>query len=148
MTHVEKAEKLFNEKFHCSQAVLGAFAEDFGISEEQALKLGGCFGGGMCKGEVCGACTGALMALGLKYSQSKVGDIESKEKTNMITVQFLEQFEQENGSYICKELLGCDLATKEGKEYAIQNNLFVDFCPKMVSSAVKITEKLMEDKLS
>ena len=64
MNHTDTALKLFSQRFHCSQAVLAAFSKDLGITEEQALKLGGCFGGGMCKGEVCGACTGALMALG------------------------------------------------------------------------------------
>lgn len=90
------------------QAVLGSFAEELCITEEQALKLGGCFGGGMCKGEVCGACTGALMALGLQYGQCDINDFESRQKTNDVNVQFLEAFRDENGSYICKELLGCD----------------------------------------
>jgi len=58
-THKEKALQLFADKFHCSQAVLAAFADECGITEEQALKLGACFGSGMRKGEVCGACTGA-----------------------------------------------------------------------------------------
>lgn len=143
MTHVEKAGKLFEQKYHCSQAVLGAFAEELGISEKQALKLGGCFGGGMCKGEVCGACTGALMALGLKYGQCEVEDIESKVKTNGVAVEFLELFQKENGSYLCKDLLGCDLSVPEGKQFAVENNLFTEFCPKMVESAVKIAEKLL-----
>lgn len=145
MTHTERATALFEKKFHCSQAVLAAFAEDFGLTEKQALKLGGCFGGGMCKGEVCGACTGALMALGLKYGQFEENDVDSKIKTNDITVKFLDAFREENGSYICKELLGCDLATAEGKEYANERNLFTEFCPRMVVSAVKIAERFLKE---
>ena len=99
----------------------------------------------MCKGEVCGACTGALMALGLKFGQCEDNDEDSRYKANEITVKFLEQFRNENGSYLCKELLGCDLATAEGKEYAVKNNLFTEFCPLMVTSAVKITEKLLAE---
>ena len=145
MNHIELAKNYFEKKYHCSQAVLAAFAEELGLTEEQALKLGGCFGGGMCKGEVCGACTGALMALGLKYGQSDIDDMESRKKTNDVTVEFLDMFKKENGSYICKELLGCDLATNEGKQYAIENKLFVNFCPKMVESATVITEQLLSD---
>ena len=37
MSHEEKAIKIFWEKFNCSQAVLGAFAEELGMSEEQAM---------------------------------------------------------------------------------------------------------------
>lgn len=143
MTYIEKAEKLFKEKFHCSQAVLGAFAQELGLTDEQALKLGGCFGGGMCKGEVCGACTGALMILGLRYGQYRVEDIESRVNTNKITVEFLERFKDENGSYICKELLGCDLSTPQGHSYAVENNLFTQLCPKLVRSATEIVEKML-----
>lgn len=143
MSHTDLAKMYFEQKFHCSQAVLAAFAQELGLTEEQALKLGGCFGGGMCKGEVCGACTGALMALGLKSGQSDIADLESRKKTNEVTVEFLELFKKANGSYICKELLGCDLATEEGKKYAMENRLFVEFCPKMVESATQIVEKLL-----
>jgi hypothetical protein len=55
MTHIEKANKLFVRKFHCSQAVFAAFSDELGLTQEQALKIGACFGGGMRKGEVCGA---------------------------------------------------------------------------------------------
>lgn len=144
MKHTELAKMYFEQKYHCSQAVLAAFADELGLTEEQALKLGACFGGGMCKGEVCGACTGALMALGLKFGQSDMEDMQIRQKTNDVTVEFLEAFEKENGSYICKELLGCDLATEEGKKKAMEKQLFVEFCPKMVESATIIAEKLLK----
>ena len=47
MKHIDKAKELFEQKYHCSQAVLAAFAEELGLTEKQALKLGGCFGGGL-----------------------------------------------------------------------------------------------------
>ena len=75
MDNVSKAVELFERGFRCSQAVFAAFAEQFGITEKQALQIGACFGGGMNKGEVCGACTGALMVLGLKYGQFDENDL-------------------------------------------------------------------------
>ena len=144
ITHAEKAKKLYEQGFLCSQAVLAAFAEELELSEQQALKLGACFGGGMCKGEVCGACTGALMALGLKYGQCEPG-ADSRIRSNHVTVRFLEQFSNENGSYMCRDLLGCDLTTQKGKEFALEHNLFSEFCPKMVVSAAKIAEQLLNE---
>ena len=144
MNHVEEALKLFDEKFHCSQAVFAAFSEEYGVNKEDALKIGGCFGSGMRKGEVCGACTGALMVLGLKYGKSEKDDIESKIQSDIVCDEFLDTFEKENGSYICNDLLECDISTKEGVQYALDNNLFIDFCPKMVESAVVITENILE----
>ena len=91
---IEKAKDLFARKFHCSQAVFAAFAQELGITEEQALKIGACFGSGMRKGEVCGACTGALMALGLKFGQSNENDMDSRMKTNEVTDRFLDEFKR------------------------------------------------------
>lgn len=145
MIYMDKARKYFGQKYHCSQAVLAAFADEIGLTEQQALKLGGCFGAGMCKGEVCGACTGALMALGMKYGQCEVMDMESRVKTNEVTKAFLDAFRKENGSYICRELLKCDLSTENGRKYAIEHNLFTEFCPEKVCSAVRIAEKLMKE---
>ena len=144
MTNVDKAKFLFDQGFNCSQSVLASFANELDITEEQALKLGACFGSGMGKSEVCGACTGALMALGMKYGQSDIKDLNSKQITKDITLKFLEKFSNENGTYLCRELLGCDLRTKEGIEYAKKKNLFTEFCPLMVISAVKITENLLK----
>ncbi len=146
MNHVDEALKIFDEKFHCSQAVLAAFSEEYGIKKEDALKIGACFGSGMRKGEVCGACTGALMVLGLKYGKYQKDDIKSKIRTDQVCDQFLDEFQKENGSYICNTLLGCDISTQEGIQYAIDNNLFTEFCPQMVKSAVIITEKIIKEK--
>ena len=143
MTHIEKANSLFERKFHCSQAVFAAFSEELGLTEEQALKIGACFGSGMRKGEVCGACTGALMALGLKYGQANEDDIDSRLKTNEVTDRFMAEFRKEYGSFICKELLGCDLATDEGIATALEKKLFTEFCPKMVESATRIAEDIL-----
>lgn len=143
MTCVDKANELFRKKFHCSQAVFAAFAEELGITEEQALRIGACFGSGMRKGEVCGACTGALMALGLKYGQHNVEDMNSRLKTNEVSDRFMDEFKEENGSYMCKELLECDLSTEEGIAAALEKKLFTEFCPKMVESATRIAEKIM-----
>ncbi len=145
MTHSEKANKYFCDKFHCSQAVLAAFAEELGITEEQALKLGSCFGTGMRKGEVCGACSGALMVLGMKYGQYINGDMESRNKSNLVTDKFLDEFKKRNGSYICNELLKCDITTEEGVAYAFENKLFTEFCPVMVKSAVEIVEEIIDE---
>lgn len=145
MTHVDKALNLFGLKFNCAQAVFASFSQDLGLDEKQALKIGGCFGSGMRKGEVCGACTGALMVLGLKYAQFEIGDLESKTKSDDVCVKFLEEFASRNGSYICNELLNCDIRTKEGVEYAVENDLFTEFCPKMVESATLIVEELIKE---
>lgn len=143
MDRVTKAVELFGQGYMCSQAVFAAFSEDFGVTEKQALQIGACFGSGMNKGEVCGACTGALMALGMRYGQFDLCDVESRAAQKVNAVQFLEEFEKREGSYICRDILGCDLSTEEGRSYAINKGLFKKICPKMVKTAAEITAQML-----
>ena len=76
---VEKSANYFKNGFNCAQAVLAAFAEGFGLSEEMALKVATQFGGGARKGEMCGAVSGALMVLGLKFGHYHYNAPEEKE---------------------------------------------------------------------
>lgn len=138
MNHEEKALKYFKENFYCSQAVLASYADEIGLTKEQCFKIATCFNSGMRKGEMCGACSGALMVLGMILSESQ----ENYDKANSATSEFLEEFKKENGSYICKELLNCDISNSAGIKYAVENNLFIESCPKFVSSSVKILEKV------
>ncbi|WP_407374822.1 C-GCAxxG-C-C family protein [Methanobrevibacter sp.] len=136
MSYIDEAVNLFGQGYVCSQAVFAAFSEDFNLPKDKALKIGACFGSGMRKAEVCGACTGALMAIGLKYG-------DDKQKSNEVCEKFLDEFKKENGSYICRDLLECDISTPEGVEKAVSKNLFKDFCPLMVESAAKICEEIL-----
>lgn len=146
MTHKEMALDYFNKKFHCSQAVLAAYAKECGLTEKQALKLGACFGSGMRKGEVCGAVTGALMVLGALYGQYDKADAQSRLTANEVNDKMMNKFSEQCGSYLCNDLLHCDIKTKEGIDYAVQNNLFTNFCPKMVAKAVDILEEIIREQ--
>lgn len=142
----EKALDYFSRGFHCSQAVLAAYADQCGLSEEQALKLGACFGSGMRKGEVCGACSGALMVLGSLYGQVCLSGEESRRVENEVNDRMMKGFEEACGSCLCREILGCDISTPEGKQYARQNNLFKERCPRMVAVAVDVLEEIIGER--
>ena len=71
------------------------------------------------------------------------GDAEERERLNFVTNKMMDRFQEENGSYICNDLLGCDMSAPEGVQYARENGLFVDFCPTMVASAVDILEEII-----
>lgn len=142
MTHIEKAMEVFKDKVNCSQAVFAAFCEELGLTEEQALKVALCFSGGARKGEVCGAVSGALMVIGMKYSEDGKDTAQIKAKAYQKASEFMDKFKEANGSYICRELLGCDISVPEGMKVAVENNYFSTICPKMVESAVKILEEM------
>jgi C_GCAxxG_C_C family probable redox protein len=143
MDSVDRAVACYKEGFNCSQAVLSVYGCQFGLGGETALKLACGFGGGMRMGQVCGAVTGAFMVIGLKYGQAEAVDKESKERTYRLVKEFGDKFSSRNGSVICKELLGCDISTREGMKTAREKDLFNSFCPKMVQDAAEILEDML-----
>ena len=96
MTHLEKAQELrarTDVHFNCCQSVLVTFAEDMGLTEQQAFDLGANFGSGMRCGSVCGTLTGALMVLGMKgYDEEQ-------------STAFLRKFREDHGEINCAALL-------------------------------------------
>lgn len=143
MTEVQTAVRYYNDGFNCAQAVYAAFAPRFGVPTEQALCAGRCFGGGMCRGEVCGAVTGALMALGQAFGAPNAADADVKSRSTAAAREYLAAFREKNGSYVCRELLGYDLAYPEQSARARELGLYREFCPKMVASAAQTLEELL-----
>ena len=145
MTKSEKALELFANNFNCSQAVLTAFAADFGLEEELALKLGTSFGGGARNAEICGAVSGALLVLGLKYGHYVATDNEQKSRSYAIAVDYTNRFKETHGSIVCRDLLKYDLTIPEEAACIKEKCLFAEICPKMIKSAVEILEDILGD---
>ena len=139
---IEHAESIFAADFNCAQAVFAAFAEDYDIDEELALKAASGFGGGMRCGEVCGAATGGLMAIGAARGHYIPGDTGAKADAGARTRQFMEAFRERNGCLICRDLLGIDPSTPEGHEEFFANPEYKEKCRGIVRGAVEILEEL------
>ncbi|MDR0852099.1 MAG: C-GCAxxG-C-C family protein [Clostridiales Family XIII bacterium] len=143
MDRKELAAQTFGAGFNCAQAVFSAFCDEVGIDRETALKIASGFGSGVRKGEVCGAASGAVMVLGLRYGYS---ENDGNVKKNMFSkaATFMDRFQETQGSYLCKEILQCDVSTEEGKRYALENHLFETTCRTAVDNAVEILEDLLK----
>ncbi len=144
MSKPDQAVECFNAGFSCSQAVFSAYASEFGIGRETAFRVSGAFGGGIARlGETCGAVTGALMVIGMKYGKTKPEDEAAKEKTYLFSHEFIEEFKTRNGTAICRELTGCDMMSEEGLRKFRENNIHSTRCAKFVRDAAEILEKLV-----
>ena len=145
MSRQGKALKYFRNKFNCSQAVLTVFGSEYGISENDCLKIACAFGGGMGRQQhTCGAVTGAQMVLGLKYGKGLNDPEEKKEFTYSKTKEFFREFEKLHGSTVCRDLLnGLDMNDPEGHKKIIEQKLFDIKCERYVSDAISTVEKLV-----
>ncbi|MDX9946019.1 MAG: C-GCAxxG-C-C family protein [Bacteroidales bacterium] len=136
----------FRGHFNCSQSVLTAFGPDYGLSEDESLRIATAFGAGMGRQQhICGAITGALMVLGLRYGKGMNDPEEKKSDTYLKTRKFFDEFKKLNGSVNCRDLLdGLDINNPEDHKLIEERNLFDIRCEKYVSDAVNILIKLTE----
>ena len=142
ITREERARELFSKGYNCAQSVFGVFCDDAELSFHTALKLSSGFGGGLRCGEVCGAVSGAVMAIGLKCGFHVEKDFDQKSYCNKKTSECMEKFKQENGSVLCRDLLGADIRFPDDLNNPDLRELFTTVCPRMVASAVRIVESM------
>ena len=104
---VDLAVDYFMQGYGCCQSVVAAFADIYGFTEEQALRIGAGFGGGVGRLRmVCGAVSALVILVGMDCGQTIGSDRAGKAACYKVVRQLLEQSERENGSLICAEILG------------------------------------------
>lgn len=137
--------KKFLEGYNCAQSVLFSFCEELGLDADTALKISCGFGGGMGrKGEVCGAVSGGILVLGLKFGRGKSDQRAQTDVAYAEVREFMKRFSAKHGSCYCRELLsGCNLSTLEGQAYFKDNECLNLICRPCVRDAAAIVEDLL-----
>lgn len=146
---VARAVTLFKEGYNCAQSVVGAFADLYGFTEEQAYRMAASFGGGIGRmRQTCGAACGMFLLAGLDCGAVDGQDREGKSHNYAVVQELARLFEIENGSLVCAELLGLKpktpvVAQAEARtaEYYAKRP-----CAKMVETAARIFATYLEEK--
>ena len=148
---VQRSIELFMQGYGCSQSVVVAFAELYGIDDLIAKKISAGFGGGVGRMRMmCGAVSGMVMLTGLDCGQTEGSDREGKAACYKVVQQLLNTFKAENGSIICAELLtqnGCKVV----KDNNIPDERTAEYykkrpCVRKVESAARIFAEYLDDK--
>ena len=102
----ENALKLFDKRINCAQAIVCAYGECYGLTQEQCLKIAASFGGGIGKSakHLCGIINGALMIIGLHDSPNN-DDKNKRDSMNKKIRQFMTELENNHPSLFCKDIL-------------------------------------------
>ena len=138
------ARKLMNEmRASCSQAVFATFGPHLGsgaVDFETCMKIASAFGGGInMTGNVCGAITGALMAIGLEFGDGS----PMNPKVAEVSSRLIEDFKAINGSILCCELIQYDGSTGVDMVKAFESGAF-DKCLQYVEDATKLLMTYLE----
>lgn len=144
MTRADEAVETFMAGFNCAQGVFSTFATECGLDRDAALKIATGFGAGMSyQAEICGAVTGAVMALGMKYGRCREDDVSGRDRTVAAAQEFLKRFRDRHRTVICQELLGTDISDPARLARARDENLFRTKCPDFVRDAAEILEEML-----
>ena len=147
---IEKAYALFMKGYNCAQSVTAAFADLYGLTEEQALLASASFGGGMGRMRLtCGTVTGMFLLAGLESGTTNPDDRELKARNYAMLRELAERFKAENGSIVCSELLQMGNKT----ESAMPSERTAAYykkrpCPELVRCAARIYAQMLEEKKS
>ena len=145
----DRAYDYFRSGYNCAQAVFMAFSDKYGIDEETAAQLASSFGGGMGRmREVCGAFSGMLLVNSMETGTADASDREAKAANYESVQKLAARFKEENGSFICRELLGLT-AKQESEETAAPSERTPAYykkrpCAEIVKSAALILEETFE----
>ena len=102
----EEELELFNQKYNCAQSVLKAYSDKSKMDEESILKITSGFGGGIAGfGDICGAVSGGVMAISLKYGHINPNEIDKKEETKAKIREFIKKLKDNHKSVDCRDLL-------------------------------------------
>lgn len=138
----------FSKGCNCAQAVLYSFCDDLHLDKDIALKLASGFGGGMGRKQyVCGAISGGIMAIGIKFGHGDQGGKKTVEHSYEKTRELIDRFYSKHNAVMCRELLdGCDLMTEDGQRSFKANDLRKTKCNEYVRSVIEIVSELADKK--
>lgn len=128
--YLERAQALraiTTTHYNCSQTVLLAFAPEFGLSDEMALRIASNFGSGMKIANVCGAITGGLMVLGLY----------GVEDSKSVAEYFRRLKEHHEEKILCADLL------RKNKELGKPKK---EHCDGMVYECITLVETMLRER--
>lgn len=144
----EELSSVYGPTYHgCAQIVTGTFMEILGISDEKVLMAASCFAGGAKRCLMCGAISGGLIVLGLKYGRRNLEDgIEAEEESLEPAMELVDRFMEMYKTTNCCELTGYDLGDPEQFQSFIDSPEANQKCTERVSKVCGWVAEIISKK--
>ncbi len=144
MTQTQEIKNALTGGKNCAQIVAETIANRLNIDSKPMLAATIGFGGGVSRqAMMCGACTGAVVALGFANDQSGKPAAEVRNLTYKQVKEMFAKFNEIYGSTTCKDLLQCDISTPEGFEIH-RTGAHVDKCVGFIETAIDILDDMLK----
>ena len=134
----------FAQRYNCAESVLLGLIEYYNLECECAPRIASGFGGGVGQcGDLCGAVSGAVMAIGLIFGRDDLSNPDQKTICYNKVEQLIELFEAEFGTLECSTLTDCEMRSPEGRARAKELDLHNTLCPKYVAYAAQAASSII-----
>lgn len=144
---MKRAEELFMQGFNCAQSVAAAFADVYGYTEEQMLRVSAGFGAGIGRMRMsCGAFNAMALLAGLENGSVTPGDQQGKSQNYKLVQELAAKFQEEHGLLICAELLKLKRVTPLSYEASERTADYYQKrpCVRQIISAARIYAEFLE----
>lgn len=140
----KKIIKQFQGGFSCSQRVFATLGEELGIERKQALRLATGFCAGIAyQRDICGAISGAIMAIGLKHGNDEPAAQDFSNKAIFLTRELIQRITAKHGCYTCKGLTGIDnMDLEEGMKFYREQGIVEKICRPVIIDCIEIVEEI------
>jgi C_GCAxxG_C_C family probable redox protein len=120
---------------------LFAISEWLGVRSELIPKIASGFGAGIGgNGSVCGAISGGVIALGIKFGRA---DLKQENRAYTLSSELLTRFEKEFGHINCRDLTGCEFTTEAGRRTYAYENMWENKCRQYIASSTAIVFEII-----
>ncbi len=146
---IERAVENFKKGYNCTQSVVEAFADIYGVDQKLALRMAASFGGGIGRMRLtCGTACGMFLLAGLETGVTDPTDRMGKGANYAVVQQLAEEFKGECGSLICADLLGLNrnAPTPSTPEARTEDYYKKRPCPEIVRTAATIYARFLESR--
>lgn len=146
----DRSADRFMQGYNCGQAVFTVFAERYGITPEQAMRMSAAFGGGIGRQRLtCGAVLALTVLAGLEEGNETPEDKAAMLQSFKAIKDMSEAFKAEYGSVVCGEIMGFPGFTKaDGPAHhqPVPDCYKAKPCALKVKLAAEIFERYLQNK--
>jgi C_GCAxxG_C_C family probable redox protein len=144
---MNQAKAYAEEGFLCSESVCLALSTALEVKSDLIPRIATGFGGGIGRhGEICGALSGAILGLGLKFGRNHPSETPDGESPYEYSYTMVNLFIARFGHLRCKDILGLDISSEEGLKKYQEGKLWESKCRDIIQSTTGLAYDALNAK--
>jgi len=141
---MSESTEYHKQGFNCCESTLMGLCDYLGKKCDLFPRLATGFGGGLGHtGDVCGAITGSIMALGVKFGRDHATDKKIRDDLYLLVEHFITDVKKDLGTIDCIDLIGIPMNTEAGLEEYRKNNMHLK-CRGFIETISQIAKEYLD----